>query len=130
MQEKSGTDPQEWFRQAQYDLTSAEVMFDNRRYIHTAFMCHLAVEKALKGLYAASLKGLPPKTHNLLFIAEKTGLELPDDISGFLAAMNSVSVETRYPDELQRMRKDYNKTKTKAMLEHSKRLFKWLKGKL
>jgi len=44
---------QEWFRQAQYDLKSSEVMFNSKRYIHTIFMCHLSIEKALKGLYVS-----------------------------------------------------------------------------
>ncbi len=46
-------------------------MFDNRRYIYAVFMCHLAIEKALKGLYAQKLNEIPPKTHNLIFLVEK-----------------------------------------------------------
>jgi HEPN domain-containing protein len=103
---------------------------NDKRYIHAAFMCHLAVEKALKGLYASSLKSLPPKTHNLFYLSEKIKLNLPEELSGFLAVMNGVSIVTRYPDELQRMRKDYNKAKTKSMLDQSKGLVKWLKEKL
>ena len=42
--------PQEWLRQADYDLDSAEYMFQCERYIYCIFLCHLAIEKALKGL--------------------------------------------------------------------------------
>lgn len=72
----------QWFRQAQYDLKSAEVMYENKRYIHAGFMCHLVIEKALKGLYAKNLKDLPPKTHNLVYLAEKIKLKLPENLSG------------------------------------------------
>uniref|UniRef100_A0A7C4YD27 HEPN domain-containing protein n=1 Tax=candidate division WOR-3 bacterium TaxID=2052148 RepID=A0A7C4YD27_UNCW3 len=37
------------------------------RYIYTVFMCHLSVEKALKGLYVKKFKKNPPKKHNLIF---------------------------------------------------------------
>lgn len=37
-----------WLDSAQYDLKTAEHTFNARRYIHTVFMCHLALEKILK----------------------------------------------------------------------------------
>lgn len=36
---------EEWFKQAAYDLKTAEIMFENKRYIYVVFMCHLAIEK-------------------------------------------------------------------------------------
>lgn len=41
----------EWLRQADYDMETAEAMFESGRYIYAVFMCHLSLEKALKGLY-------------------------------------------------------------------------------
>ena len=41
----------EWMKQAAYDLETAEFMFAGARYFYAVFMCHLAVEKALKGCY-------------------------------------------------------------------------------
>jgi HEPN domain-containing protein len=120
---------QEWFRQAQYDLKSSEVLFNSKRYIHTIFMCHLSIEKALKGLYVSILKEMPPKTHNLIYLVEKIKVELPDHLLNFLSTMNGVSVLTRYPDDLKKMQKVYNKAKTKVLLESSKDLLKWLKAK-
>ena len=37
-----------WLDSAKYDMETAEHMFNTGRYIYTIFMCHLAVEKALK----------------------------------------------------------------------------------
>lgn len=130
MSKKAGIDPQEWFRQAQYDLKSADVMFANKQYIHVVFMCHLAVEKALKGTYSNNVQDMPPRTHNLIYLAAKMELELPENLSEFLLTMNNVSVPTRYPDELRHMRKVYTKAKTAGLLEKSKELVKWLRGKL
>lgn len=117
----------EWFKQADYDMGTAGVMFDNSRYIYTVFMCHLSVEKALKGLYQMRLKELPPKVHNLIFLVEKIGLELPDDLFDLVFNLNRVSIPTRYPDDLQKMQKDYNKKKTGEILEKSKEVLKWLR---
>lgn len=122
--------PNEWFTQADYDLKSAEIMFDNKRYIHAVFMCHLSIEKALKGLYAQTLADTPPKTHNLIFLVEKIKIELPEELYDFISTLNGVSIPTRYPDELKKIQKDYNKTKAKALLEKSKETIKCLKKRL
>lgn len=40
----------EWLTQSEYDLGTAESLYLAGRYIYTVFMCHLAIEKALKAL--------------------------------------------------------------------------------
>ncbi len=125
-----GKATQEWFKQADYDIKTAQVMFDNKRYIYAVFMCNLAIEKALKGLYAHRLNATPPKTHNLMFLIEKTMLEVPAEQYDFLFFLNGVSVPTRYPEELQKLRKEYNKAKTEKLLGQSKETLKWLKARL
>ncbi|MBE0638943.1 MAG: HEPN domain-containing protein [Bacteroidales bacterium] len=41
----------EWFFQSDYDLETAEDMFESGRMVYCIFMCHLSLEKALKGLF-------------------------------------------------------------------------------
>lgn len=48
-------EPDEWLRQAEYDMETAEFMLNGGRYFYAVFMCHLAIEKALKGLYQKRL---------------------------------------------------------------------------
>ncbi|MBA3070896.1 MAG: HEPN domain-containing protein [Nitrospirae bacterium] len=57
-----------WIKSSQYDLKTAEHMLKTGRYIYVLFMCHLSVEKLLKGLYEAILKKIAPKTHNLIYL--------------------------------------------------------------
>ena len=71
----------------------------------------------------------PPKTHNLLYLIEKMKLRLPGDLHDFIATLNRVSVPTRYPDDLQRILKDYDKKKTKEVLDQSKKVLQWLSAK-
>ena len=51
--------PQEWLKQADYDINTAEIMFDNKRYFYAVFMCHLSVEKALKGPLSGTIERNP-----------------------------------------------------------------------
>jgi len=44
----------EWMRQADYDWETAEYMLQGGRCFYAVFMCHMAVEKALKGLFCGA----------------------------------------------------------------------------
>lgn len=84
--------PQEWLKQAVYDMKTAEAMFNSKRYIYAVFMCHLAIEKALKGLFTQNLSQVPPKTHNLIYLVEKIQIELPGRLYDFIFTLNGLSV--------------------------------------
>lgn len=120
----------EWFNQADYDLETANAMFKTGRYIYTVFMCHLGIEKALKGLYIQKFNQTPPKIHNLLYFIEKIKLKPSAEIYDFIFSLNRVSIPTRYPDDLERMLNDYNQKSTKTLLRRSKEVLKWLRIQL
>ena len=117
---------QEWFRQAEYDMETAAAMQDTGRYIYCVFMCHLSVEKALKSLYRKKLGKNPSKTHNLVYLAQSIHLELPEQIREFLEMLDGVSVPTRYPEELEKLIKQYSKDRTKNILDESRKALIWL----
>lgn len=121
---------EEWLIQAEYDLDTAEAMFKAKRYIYTVFMCHLSIEKALKGLYAKKFQKDPPKTHDLSYLTKKIELKLPELFLDFLEDLNDLSVPTRYPDELENLLKQYKKEATEKILNRTKELLSWLKEKL
>jgi HEPN domain-containing protein len=120
----------EWFKQAEYDLETAEALFSSGKFIYTIFMCHLSIEKALKGLYSKNFQKSPPKTHNLNYLYELIQLNLEEDIQEFIDILNDLSVPTRYPDELERLLKDYDRNNTQNILERTKVLLSCLKKKL
>jgi HEPN domain-containing protein len=119
----------EWLRQAVYDMKTADALFSSKRYIYAVFMCHLSIEKALKGLYAFQLGAVPPRTHNLVYLVEKIKLELPGTLYDFVFTLNGVSVPTRYPGDLQKLLKEYTRAKTGKVLDQSKEVLQWLKGR-
>ena len=122
--------PEEWFKQAAYDLKTAEVMLENKRFIYAVFMCHLAIEKALKWLYQFRLNEVPPKVHNLIYLVEKIGLSPSEKLYNAIFELNRVSIPTRYPDDLTKMISEYKKKNTLEIINNSKEVLKWLKNQL
>ena len=119
----------EWLKQAEYDFETAEAMSMAGRYIYSVFMCHLAIEKAIKGIYAKQIKKDPPKTHDLVYISETISLDLSVEHSNFLDTLNDLSIPTRYPDELEKLIKQYSKERSNELLNNTKDLLQCLKEK-
>lgn len=121
---------EEWLRQADYDMETAQAMFDAGRPFYAVFMCHLSLEKALKGLHVAVLEEEPPRTHNILFLAQQIGLDLPESLFDFLFMLNRASVLTRYPEELEELQKQFTESRTREILAEGREMLRWLKAKL
>lgn len=121
---------EEWLKQADYDMATADAMFNSKRYFYAVFMCHLSIEKALKGLYFKTLNELPPKTHNLLYLLDKTGKKPEQELEKFVTKLNTASIATRYPDDLAKIQEAYTKEITAEMMTRSKEVLKWIKAQL
>lgn len=86
-----------WFDQVEYDLETARAMFRSRRYRYVIFCCHLAVEKALKGLVARVTGTAPPRTHDLGRLVELADVTPPVAYGAFLDELTRLALEARYP---------------------------------
>lgn len=120
-------DFEEWLKQADYDLDTADFMFKGKRYIYAGFICHLSIEKALKGLYQERLNKIPPKTHNLIYLAKKVNIEIPEDIGRFIVKLNQASILTRYPEDLTLLKSEYTQSIVKEILSKTKEVLTWIK---
>lgn len=116
-----------WLNSAQYDLETAEHMFNTKRYIYTVFMCHLALEKVLKARVEEVTGKTPPKTHDLGYLSGLGGLSPDKKTETYLAELSNLSVITRYPQDFQRMLKDFTKERVKAILTETREVFQWIK---
>ena len=67
------------------------------------------------------------KFFDILYLIEKTQVQLPPDMQKTLVFLNRLSIPTRYPDDLQRMIKDYTQEKSGEIFEQSKEVLRWLK---
>jgi len=118
---------QEWLKQADYDMDTAEFMFNGGRFFYTVFMCHLSIEKAMKGLCQKRLKETPPRTHNLVYLLNKIGVKPAETIGRFVIKLNEANVVTRYPEDIDKLQKDYTQVVVKDMLIRSKEVLGWIK---
>jgi len=119
--------PEEWFVQSRYDVGTAEWLVTGRRHLYAVFMCHLSLEKALKGVCHKREGKAPPKTHDLLYLVQRTRLLPPAKIADGLARINELSVPTRYPDELKKMQRVFTAIRTQGILADTKEALKWLR---
>lgn len=116
-----------WLDSAQYDLETAEHMFNAGRYIYTIFMCHLSLEKLLKAKVEEITSKTPPKTHNLRYLLKLSLLEPSQEIIDFLSKLSDVSIPTRYPEDFSELEKSYDKKAAKTYLSHTKEVFEWIR---
>jgi HEPN domain-containing protein len=117
----------EWVKQSDYDLDTAKYMYTGGRYTYTVFMCHLSVEKILKGLYYQKIRKLPPKTHNLIYLIKETGLKPDNSISKHISILNEANISARYPESLEILQKIYTKDRTSDILRYSEEVISWIK---
>ncbi|AOY60149.1 HEPN domain-containing protein [Desulfococcus multivorans] len=121
---------EEWLRQADYDLDTAYYMHKGGRHIYAVFMCHLAVEKALKGLYYENFRKIPPKSHNLIYLLNEIGIKPPAAPGKFIVKLSTSSIPTRYPENLAKLQKIYSEPVVKDILSKGEEVIGWIKKQL
>jgi HEPN domain-containing protein len=102
-------------------------MLHTGRYIYVIFMSHMALEKALKALVTEETQKLPPRTHNLIDLAQRAHVVLSQEQQDFLGKINNTSVVVRYPDDLSAMVSQYPEAIAQDYLERTKELILWVR---
>lgn len=87
-----------WRAGADEDLAAARDLADRGHARHALFFGHLAVEKTLKGLVTARTGEVPPRSHDLLRLAEKAGIDQGGERALALARIGRYCIEGRYPE--------------------------------
>jgi HEPN domain-containing protein len=121
--------PQEWLEQAENDLEAAEAILRIGYNYYAVFLCHLSVEKALKGLYFKKLGLTPPKIHNLAFFIDKIALPIPEQIEKHLLTINEAHLATRYPEEYKTLQRQYPTERVREIIALNKETIQWIKTK-
>jgi len=111
-------------------MDTAELICNVGRFFYAVFMCHLSLEKALKGIYTAKLGRIPPKTHSLIYLIERMKLHVPDERYDFIYTLNRISTQIRYPDDLHRMLENFDEEKTRRIIARSREALEWIKTRL
>ena len=91
-----------WVEIAVDDLCFAKEWLKINRFLYVGFMCHQTIEKILKAKHVAKFPSdTPPYTHNLVKLAQTTGLyELMSlDQKKVIANLEPLNIEARYPSK-------------------------------
>ena len=120
-----------WINMAFYDLETAQTMLDGRRYLYVGFMCHQAVEKAIKAVIARDCAEdeIPPKIHDLrkLAVIAKIFDVMTEQQQNFLFYLNPMNIEARYSEYKDEIAAGLTKKSCSDLLEKTKELFCWIK---
>jgi HEPN domain-containing protein len=121
---------EQWILQAEYDYKTASVLRQAGRNVYAVYMCHLAIEKCLKGLLVEVTSEIPPKTHSLVLLINKTGKKPNEEIGKFLLQVNDASVATRYPEDFSQMLATYSDELTDTIIKKTEEALTWIKQQL
>lgn len=81
----------------------------------------------MKALYQDRLRQTPPKTHNLVYLLNKIDIKPAGAIGKFIIKLNEANVVTRYPENIDKLQKDYTQAVVKDMLVKSKEVLEWIR---
>lgn len=89
-----------WIESADEDYNVMLDLKEKNRNTYCLFFGQMVIEKLLKALYAKNNKGAPyaPKTHDLLYLAEKLNIELTEEQEITLNEITTFNLSTRYDD--------------------------------
>lgn len=87
-----------WLIQAEDDYKTAEAMLESHRWGYTCFCSQQALEKIFKAAVVESAGKRPPKTHDLVKLAEESTLKINDVWFEKLAGISRHYFRVRYPD--------------------------------
>lgn len=118
----------QWRQLARYDFETAEAMFRAGRWMYVLFCCQQAAEKMLKGLVAARTGQLPPRTHNLMRLAEEAGLVPDEATASKLRQLTAYYIQSRYPDEVQVLTSQADVHLAREVLRETQEVLQWLES--
>ncbi len=121
-----------WIEMSDYDFETALAMFETRRHLYVAFMCHQTIEKIIKAYWSKFSEEPPLKIHSLSRLAEKCGLykHLSEEQLEFIDELEPLNIEARYPSYKERLLKSLSDEHCTKLLKQTNELRTWIKSKL
>ena len=121
-----------WVELAKYDMETAKVLMNNKKYLYFGFMCHQTIEKILKAVYVKKIKAMPPYIHGLKKIARESKIydEFSEEQILLLATLEPLNIEGRYPTVKQEIYNSLDKEVCEKLVKDTEELMIWIKNKL
>ncbi len=123
---------QYWSDLSNYDIDTAEAMLNTKRYLYVGFMTHQSIEKILKAYYVKIHNETAPFSHNLSYLAKKSGLyeKFTEEQKAFIDILEPMNIECRYPAHKDRLFQSLTDERCKEILKNTKELQEWIKQRL
>lgn len=102
-------------------------MIDSEKIRHGLFFLHLILEKIIKSHVSLSTRDIPPRIHNLVRLAELSGIDFQQERIEFLAEMNPYNIEGRYPEMWSVLP---SRQEADILIQKTKEILVWLKNQL
>lgn len=121
-----------WVELSDYDLETALAMLNSKRYLYVGFMCHQTIEKIFKAYFSKTTSQIAPFSHSLSYLAKKGGFydAFSEEQKDFIDELEPLNIEARYPAHKERLLKSLTTEKCTEIIENTKILQEWIKGKL
>ncbi len=116
-----------WISEADEDIITADWLIKGKRYKEGLFFCHLSVEKVLKAIIVIVTKDIPPKAHDLFYLAKTAKIDLNENDLDFLGILMKYQLEGRYPQFLSEIPSE---NIVNSYFYKTKEIIIWLKEKL
>lgn len=119
-----------WKELADYDIETAEVMYNGGRWLYVGFMCHLVIEKTLKSHWSAVKEEEIPYMHNLMKLAQSSGLatKMSQEHLKLIAELMPMNIECRYPTYKEELSKRLTAEFCRQLIDKTKELKKWIES--
>ena len=121
-----------WKELSDYDIETADAMFNSKRYLYVGFMAHQSIEKILKAYFVKITGETPPFSHSLSYLAKKAKIYecFSEDQIDFIDTLEPLNIECRYPTHKEQLMKSLTEKKCKEILYKAKELQQWIRRKL
>ena len=103
---------------------------EKQDYPYALFFAHLTLEKLLKAYFVFAKGKNPPLSHRLIYLAEKSDIELSLEQMELLEIVTDFNLEARYPDEKFSFHKKCSKEFTINYINKVEEMKSWLMQKM
>lgn len=121
-----------WIELSEYDIATAEVMLESKRYLYIGFMAHQSIEKILKAYFVSKTGETAPFTHSLSFLAKKADIykHFSDEQQSFMDLLEPMNIEARYPINKKKLLENLTEKRCASVLNNARELREWIRLKL
>jgi len=87
-----------WRESSEQNYATMQNLIKTKEFSWALFMGHLMIEKLIKALYVKRLNKHPLFSHDLLRLAKKLDIKLPDEYEEWLDVITTFNLNARYDD--------------------------------